>query len=26
VTTQSTVSGIAHSMHEAVIWTDAWKA
>ena len=26
VVTQSTVSGVAHSMHEAVIWTDAWKA
>jgi peptide/nickel transport system substrate-binding protein len=26
VTTQSAVSGIVHSMHEAVLWTDAWKA
>jgi peptide/nickel transport system substrate-binding protein len=26
VVTQSAVSGVAHSMHEAVIWTDAWKA
>ncbi|MCA1644662.1 MAG: ABC transporter substrate-binding protein [Chloroflexi bacterium] len=26
VITQATVSGVAHSMHEAVLWTDAWKA
>ncbi|GAC1321293.1 MAG: ABC transporter substrate-binding protein [Chloroflexota bacterium] len=26
VITQSSVNGVAHSMHEAVLWTDAWKA
>jgi len=26
VVTQAAVNGLAHSMHEAVIWTDAWKA
>jgi peptide/nickel transport system substrate-binding protein len=25
VLTQATVNGVAHSMHEAIIWTDAWK-
>jgi peptide/nickel transport system substrate-binding protein len=25
VLTQAAVNGVAHSMHEAVIWTDAWK-
>jgi peptide/nickel transport system substrate-binding protein len=25
VLAQATVNGVAHSMHEAVIWTDAWK-
>ena len=26
VITQKAVNGVAHSMHEAVLWTDAWKA
>jgi peptide/nickel transport system substrate-binding protein len=26
VVTTAAVNGLAHSMHEAVIWTDAWKA